>query len=135
MNMTSKNPFKKELEDMIKKKSNSNSNNQQLKKDKSVKRIDDADSKYEKCDDKNDLNCYDKKNSLNWSSKTLNLNKISKPKIKAPILEKPNTNRTLILKDSRNTNENINLKSVNPDKIKSKVENQFRNSRFNKNLN
>jgi len=94
MNMTSKNPFKKEIQALLKGKNESS---------------------------KTDL------------MKTCSVKGVSKTKIKAPV-EKPITSRPNLLKDAKTRTNELKIKKVNPDRIKSKVENQFRNSIYNQKL-
>lgn len=130
--MTSKNPFRKELEDMLKSKTKdkdkdnfnkikNNTNNCNLNLINK--------SKNKSTDNLLNSNKFNNTNPLNTKSNTTTSINTMKIKINKPN-DKPVTSRPTLLKEAKNVDRvNNNTKTINPDKIKSKVENEFRSSR------
>jgi len=130
MNMTSKNPFRKELEDMLKSKTKDKENFNKNKNNTINSNLNLINkSKNKSTDNLLNSNKFNNTCTLNSKSNTTTSINTMKLKINKPN-DKPVTSRPSLLKDAKNIDRvNHSTKTINPDKIKSKVENQFRSSR------
>jgi hypothetical protein len=130
MNMTSKNPFRKELEDMLKSKTKDKDKDNKNKNNTINSNLNLTNkSKNKSTDNLLNSNKFNNTCTLNSKSNTTTSINTMKIKINKPN-DKPVTSRPSLLKEAKNVDRvNHSTKTINPDKIKSKVENQFRSSR------